>query len=57
MNTTWAEVMEKIKDDEYYMAVFKLIYSTNDIDSMHVAKVMAQFLRTLVSSKVSMIKD
>ena len=51
MHTTWAEVMEKIKADEEYMATFKLIYGSTDIDSIHVAKVMAQFLRTLVSSE------
>jgi cytochrome c peroxidase len=50
MNTTWAEVMEKITEDEAYMDQFKLIYSTSSIDSTHVAKVMAQFLRTMVSS-------
>lgn len=50
MNTTWAEVMEKIKGDEYYMSLFEKIYATSYIDSTHVANVMAQFLRTVVSS-------
>lgn len=51
MNTTWAEVMEKIHDDEDYMTTFKKIYNTSSIDSIHVAKVIAQFLRTVVSSE------
>lgn len=50
MNTTWEEVMIKIKADEGYMDLFKIVYSTSFIDSTHVAKVMAQFLRTVVSS-------
>lgn len=50
MNTTWHDVMEKIKEDESYMALFNTIYSTSSIDSIHVAKVIAQFLRTVVSS-------
>ncbi len=51
MHTTWAEVMVKIKADQSYMEVFELIYATSDIDSIHVAKVIAQFLRTVVSSE------
>jgi len=51
MNAQWSDVMEKIKDDVDYMDLFKIIYSTSDIDSTHVAKVMAQFLRTVVSSE------
>lgn len=50
MNTTWEEVMFKITGDEEYMDLFNVIYSTSVIDSIHVAKVMAQFLRIVVSS-------
>ena len=50
MNALWPDVMEKIKSDTAYMKLFATVFSTTDIDSTHVAKAVAQFLRTVVSS-------
>jgi len=50
MNAQWPDVMLKIKADTAYMALFGKVFSTFDIDSIHVAKAIAQFLRTVVSS-------
>jgi cytochrome c peroxidase len=50
MNTLWPDVMEKLKSDTAYMRLFTIVFSTTDIDSTHVAKAVAQFLRTVVSS-------
>jgi cytochrome c peroxidase len=50
MNAQWPDVMEKIIADTSYMRLFAMIFSTTDIDSTHVAKAIAQFLRTVVSS-------
>ena len=50
MNAQWPDVMEKLKADTAYMKLFAIVFSTTDIDSTHVAKAIAQFLRTVVSS-------
>ena len=50
MDAVWADVMVKIKADTAYMTLFGKVFSTLDIDSTHVAKAIAQFLRTVVSS-------
>ena len=50
MNAQWSDVMEKLVLDTAYMTLFGKVFSTYDIDSTHVAKAIAQFLRTVVSS-------
>lgn len=50
MNAQWPDVIEKLKQDTAYMKLFAKIFSTINIDSTHVAKAIAQFLRTVVSS-------
>jgi cytochrome c peroxidase len=50
MNAQWPDVMEKISSDTAYMHLFAMVFSTTDIDSTHVARAIAQFLRTVVSS-------
>ena len=50
MDAVWADVMVKIKADTAYLKLFAKVFSTLEIDSTHVAKAIAQFLRTVVSS-------
>lgn len=49
MNTTWPEVLVKLNADSQYVADFKFVFDTDEIDSMHVVYAIAQFERTLVS--------
>lgn len=49
MNTTWPEVEAKLNADEEYRLLFKQAYDVNYIDSLTVAKAIAQFERTLIS--------
>lgn len=49
MNTTWPEVITKLQADSYYIQAFEDAFGETGIDSVKIAKAMAQFLRTLVS--------
>ena len=49
MNAEWSDVMVKLRQDEEYMKLFAKVFSTVDVDSTHVAKAIAQFLRIVVS--------
>lgn len=49
MNTTWPEVEVKLNADEDYKQLFKEAYNVDYIDSLTVAKAIAQFVRTLIS--------
>ncbi|MFC2176446.1 cytochrome-c peroxidase [Bacteroidota bacterium] len=49
MNTTWPEVEAKLNADAEYSLLFKQAYGIDVIDSLHVAKAIAQFERTLIS--------
>ncbi len=49
MNTTWPEVEAKLNADEEYKLLFKKAYNVDVIDSLTVAKAIAQFERTLIS--------
>ena len=49
MNTTWPEVEAKLNGDADYVLEFKQAYNINYIDSVHVTKAIAQFIRTLIS--------
>jgi len=49
MNTTWPEVEAKLNADEEYKLLFKQAYNVDVIDSLTVAKAIAQFERTLIS--------
>ena len=49
MNATWPEVEAKLNADEEYKLLFKQAYNVDVIDSLTVAKAIAQFERTLIS--------
>ncbi|MCF8278078.1 MAG: cytochrome-c peroxidase [Flavobacteriales bacterium] len=49
MNTTWPEVEAKLNANEEYKLLFKQAYDIDNIDSLSVAKAIAQFERTLIS--------
>jgi cytochrome c peroxidase len=49
MNTTWPEVEAKLNANEEYKQQFLEAYNISTIDSVHVSKAIAQFLRTLIS--------
>lgn len=50
MNTTWPEVEAKLNANEEYRTLFKQAYNVDRIDSLTVAKAIAQFERTLISA-------
>ena len=49
MNTTWPEVEAKLNSHSEYPELFKKAYNVDYIDSLTVAKALAQFERTLIS--------
>ncbi len=49
MNLDWHTAVHRIINDPEYLTQFYLVFGTNQIDSSHVAKVIAQFERTLLS--------
>ena len=49
MNATWPEVEAKLNSHSEYPTLFKQAYDIDVIDSLHVAKAIAQFERTLIS--------
>lgn len=49
MNTTWPEVEAKLNANDDYRTLFKEAYDVDYIDSLTVAKAIAQFERTLIS--------
>lgn len=49
MNTTWAEVEAKLNAHAEYPMLFKQAYDVDYIDSLTVAKAIAQFERTFIS--------
>lgn len=49
MHESWTNAILKLKDDANYNAMFFEAFGTTDYDSTHVAKAMAQFIRTLIS--------
>lgn len=49
MNATWPAVIAKLQADPVYPTLFERAFGTDRIDSMLVAKAIAQFERTLIS--------
>jgi cytochrome c peroxidase len=50
MNTTWPAVESKLNASQEYVTLFENAFNlTGDIDSTHVVKALAQFMRTLIS--------
>jgi len=49
MHQSWIQAVSKLKANPEYVNRFKLVFGTEQFDSTHVAKALAQFMRTLVS--------
>lgn len=49
MHDTWPNVMGKLQADPVYPTLFKRAFGTDQVDSMLVAKALAQFMRTMIS--------
>ncbi len=49
MHDTWPNVMAELQADTVYPTLFKRAFGTDQIDSLLVAKALAQFMRTLIS--------
>ena len=50
MHESWKNAINKLKADEKYRNLFFRAFNTQDFDSTHASKAIAQFLRTLVSA-------
>ena len=49
MNDTWENVENKLQSDTMYQRMFYEAFGVDQVDSVHVSKAIAQFLRTMVS--------
>ncbi len=49
MNISWPEVEQKLNANDTYRVLFKEAFNIDHIDSVHVSKAIAQFMRTMVS--------
>lgn len=49
MHQSWIQAVSKLKSNTDYVNRFKLVFGTEQFDSTHVAKALAQFMRTLIS--------
>jgi len=49
MHQSWTKAVGKLKQDVNYRNAFYRAFGTVDLDSTHVAKALAQFLRTMIS--------
>lgn len=49
MNLSWTEAAMKLERNDFYKKQFSAIFQNQKIDSLHVAKVIGQFLRSLLS--------
>lgn len=49
MNLPWPEAMQRLNANTTYKQLFKKAFNTDYIDSTHVAKALAQFMRTMIS--------
>ena len=50
MNSSWDVVLQKLKQDSEYPELFRRAFNTTTIDTIIVAKALAQFERSLISS-------
>lgn len=50
MNLTWTEAAQRLNANTDYRALFYKAFGTTTIDSTHVTKALAQFMRTMISS-------
>lgn len=51
MDQSWSAAIQKLQAVEQYKKDFNRVFKTEDFNSSHVAKAIAQFLRTLISGQ------
>ena len=51
MHLEWTEAVSRLKADDDYKNMFFKAFNTEDFDSTHVTKAIAQFLRTMISGQ------
>jgi cytochrome c peroxidase len=51
MHLAWPEAIKKLKSDTYYRNQFYKAFGAVDFNETHVAKAIAQFIRTMISGK------
>jgi cytochrome c peroxidase len=56
MNISWAEVTQRLNANTDYKVLFNKAFGTTTIDSSHVTKALAQFMRTMISSNSKLDK-
>src|SRR4029078_3010471 len=49
MHETWPNAVSKLQNAAGYPALFEAAFGPNSVDSVHAAKALAQFLRTMIS--------
>ncbi len=50
MNLSWSEAVKRIKESAFYVPKFYAAFGNSEIDSVLIAKAIAQFERTLISN-------
>ena len=50
MHLPWKDAADRIRNHSFYANEFEKIFGTKQIDSTHIVKALAQFVRTLISS-------
>lgn len=50
MHETWPDAVAKLNADPAYRDLFTAAFGANSLDSVHAAKALAQFLRTMISA-------
>ncbi|MGI8892928.1 MAG: cytochrome-c peroxidase, partial [Bacteroidia bacterium] len=49
MKLMWSDAVTRIQEKEFYRNKFQIAFNTTEVDSLLIAKAIAQFLRTLIS--------
>ena len=49
MNLNWNQAAHRLQGNKFYRKQFKLVFGHVNIDSTHISKAIAQFMRTLIS--------
>lgn len=50
MHLPWLDALDRLNANANYKTLFKKAFNVSEIDSMHVVKALAQFMRTMISA-------
>ncbi len=56
MHLSWAEAAQRLNTNSEYKQLFKEAFNASMVDSIHVAKALSQFMRTMISSNSKLDK-